>query len=152
MTFDHRWILIVITVSGIPFTSCKERETNHESGEQPAATVVHQEEKNQDQPTIITLSENARKRIDVQTAPINQKDANGTKQSVLPFAALFYAPDGDTWTFTNTQPLTYMRQRVKVARIVGDDVYLTQGPAPGTQVVTIGAALLYGAETDFEED
>jgi len=152
MTFDHRWIATVIAVSCIPFASCRKIEADTENGEQAAATVVHQEKKNQDQPAVITLTEDARRRIDVQTAPINQTDVNGTKQSVLPFAALFYAPDGDTWTFINTQPLTYVRQRIKVDRIVGDNVMLSQGPAPGTQAVIVGAPLLYGSETEFEED
>jgi hypothetical protein len=44
-----------------------------------------------------------------------------------------------------------VRQRVKVDRIVGDNVFLSQGPAPGTQVVTVGASLLYGSETEFED-
>ncbi len=93
-----------------------------------------------------------RKRIDIQTAPVQQTDINGTMQTALPFAALFYSPDGETWTYINTQPLTYVRQRIKVDRIVGDKVILAQGPAPGTQVVTVGASLLNGAETEFEED
>jgi hypothetical protein len=151
MKFDHRWIETVIAISCLPFASCKKIEADAENGEQSAATVVHQEDKNPDQPTIITLTEEARKRIDVQTAPLHETDVNGTKQSVLPFSALFYAPDGETWIYINTQLLTYVRQRVKVDRIVGDNVFLSQGPAAGTQVVTVGASLLYGSETEFED-
>jgi hypothetical protein len=152
MKFDQRWILTVVAIGCLPLASCRKMEAETEEAEQSAATVVHQEDKNPDQPTIITLTEDARKRIDIQTAPVQQADVNGTMQTVLPFAAIFYSPDGETWTYINSQPLTYVRQRIKVDRIVNDNVIMANGPAPGTQVVTIGASLLYGSETDFEED
>jgi hypothetical protein len=150
--FHQRWIFIAVAVGCMSLVSCRKMEAEKEKSEQTAATVVHQEEKNPDQPAIITLTDDARRRIDVQTAPIQQIDVDGAKQTVLPFAALFYAPDGATWTFINTQPLTYVRQRIKVERIVGNNVVLAQGPAPGTQAVTVGAPLLYGSETEFEEE
>jgi len=42
--------------------------------------------------------------------------------------------------------LTYQRQRIGVERIVGDLAVLSEGPAVGTPIVTVGAAMLYGAE------
>jgi hypothetical protein len=35
---------------------------------------------------------------------------------------------------------------VKVERVLGDRAVLSEGPAVGTSVVTVGAALLYGCE------
>jgi hypothetical protein len=42
--------------------------------------------------------------------------------------------------------LTFVPQEVVIARIDGDTAILTSGPAPGTEVVTVGAAELLGAE------
>jgi hypothetical protein len=42
--------------------------------------------------------------------------------------------------------LTFERQRIGIERIVGDLAVLSEGPPVGTPVVTVGAALLYGAE------
>ena len=152
MTFHQRWILAVSVLACLPHASCRKMEVEQEAAEHTAATVVHQEEKHPDQPARITLTEDARKRIDVQTTPIQEIDVNGAKQKVLPFSALFYAPNGDTWTFTNTEPLTYVRERISVDRIDGDKAFLAKGPAAGTQVVTVGASLLYGSENEFEEE
>jgi hypothetical protein len=40
----------------------------------------------------------------------------------------------------------FERQPVKVERVVGELAVLSAGPAVGTPVVTVGAALLFGAE------
>jgi hypothetical protein len=42
--------------------------------------------------------------------------------------------------------LTFLRAHVVVDRIEGDLVMLSGGLAPGTEVVTVGAAEVYGAE------
>jgi hypothetical protein len=65
-------------------------------------------------------------------------------------AALVYDDSGDIWVYTVTRPLTYMRQRVAVARIEGDLAVLESGPAPGTAVVTVGVAELLGSEYGVE--
>jgi len=70
----------------------------------------------------------------------------------MPYAALLYDTEGETWIFANTKPLTYERQQIKVDRIDGDKAVLAEGPAVGTLVVTTGAAELFGAETEFEEE
>ena len=42
-----------------------------------------------------------------------------------------------------------MRAEVKVDRIDGDRVLLSEGPPAGTKVVTVGAAEVYGAELEI---
>src|SRR4051794_2681069 len=152
MKSNHRWILGLLVAACLPLAACKKMQEADEEGEQTAAKVVHQEEQHPDQPTRITLSEEAQKRIDVQTAAIEDTNVQGAKQKVMPFAALLYDPEGLTWTFTSTEPLTYVRQKITVDRIEGDKAILAQGPAAGTQVVTVGAAELYGSEKEFEEE
>ena len=62
------------------------------------------------------------------------------------FAALLYDADGRSWAYTNPTPLTFVREPVTVDRVDGDRAYLRSGPAPGTAVVTVGAAELLGVE------
>jgi ABC-type oligopeptide transport system substrate-binding subunit len=153
MKFDNRWTLALLLLACLPLASCKKMEaTADEEGDNKPATVVHQEEKYPDQPAIVTLTEDAEKRIDLQTAAIQDVDVNGAKQKVMPYSALLYDTKGETWTFTNAEPLTYVRQKIKVDRIEGDKAILAQGPAAGTKVVTVGAAELFGSEEGIEED
>ena len=56
---------------------------------------------------------------------------------------------GETWTFTNPEPLVFVRAKVVVKGIEGDRVLLSDGPAAGTAVVTVGATELMGAEHKY---
>jgi hypothetical protein len=91
----------------------------------------------------ITLTPKAAQRLDVQIGKV-RLDASGRK--VVPYAAVVYDKDGSTWVYTNPQPLTFIRQAIKVEFIVGDDAVLKEGPDVGMQVATTGAPQLYGAE------
>jgi len=97
----------------------------------------------------ITLSAEAARRIDVQTAPATAE--NGS--TVIPYAAVLYDPDGKTWTYTSSEPLVFIRKDITVDRIEADRAILTKGLAPGTAVVTVGADELWGVEYGgIEED
>ncbi len=91
----------------------------------------------------VTLTEEGVGRLGLQTVPVTE--AAGVK--TIPYSALIYMPDGTTWTYTEQAPLSFVRQPVTVTRIEGPQVRLSQGPAAGTKVVSVGAAELYGAET-----
>lgn len=95
----------------------------------------------------ITLTDSAVKRLAVETAPVRRASAKGgAVRSVIPYAGLIYAPDGSTWTYTNPEPLLYIRVPITVANIDGDRVFLRSGPKAGTPVVIAGAAELVGIE------
>ena len=72
---------------------------------------------------------------------------SNTPKKVVPYSAILYDLTGDTWVYTNPEPSVFVRERVNIERIDKDLAVLTSGPAAGTQVVTIGAAELYGAES-----
>jgi hypothetical protein len=57
-----------------------------------------------------------------------------------------YDGGGASWAYVRVAPRTYLREPVTITRVVGDRATLTTGPPTGTQVVTVGAALLVGAE------
>lgn len=70
-----------------------------------------------------------------------------TAQAVIPYSAVIYGLHGETWAYTNPEPLTYVRQPITVEYIEGGQAFLSDGPPAGTSIVTVGAQLLYGAET-----
>ncbi len=65
---------------------------------------------------------------------------------VVPYAAVMYGVHGETWVYTNPEPLVYIRDLITIDYIEGDLAVLLEGPPVGTEVVTIGGAELFGAE------
>jgi hypothetical protein len=90
----------------------------------------------------VILDAEGAERIGLKTAPIRQ-NGEGT---VIPFGAVIYDADGETFTYTVPEPLTYVRQSIIIDDVVGDSVMLSDGPPAGTEVVTVGAAEIYGSE------
>src|SRR5438552_1001743 len=86
------------------------------------------------------LAVNQRMRVELQLAGAEDS------QKVVPYGALYYDARGAAWVYVSKEPLAFERQSVQVDRVVGNVAVLTEGPALGTSVVTVGAALLYGAE------
>ena len=89
----------------------------------------------------------AAQRVGLQTAPIRQ---NG-QETVVPYDAVIYTPDGSEYTYTAPKPLTYVRQEIEIKRVDGDSVVLSDGPPVGTEVVTVGVDEVYGTEFEVEE-
>ena len=65
---------------------------------------------------------------------------------VIPYSALVYEINGDTWVYTSPEPRVFVRGKVVVDYIDGDRAMLREGPPAGTQIVSVGATELYGAE------
>ena len=80
--------------------------------------------------------------VDLQTATAQPLGADVG----VPYAALIYDGQGSAWVYTAAKPLTFIRVPVTVAEIDGQQVRLSAGLEPGTQVVTVGATEVYGAE------
>ena len=86
------------------------------------------------------LSLNERTRVELELA------GSDAKQKVVPYSAVYYDSKGVAWVYVNPKPLTFERRRIVVERVEGDVAALSDGPPVGTQVVSVGAALLYGTE------
>jgi hypothetical protein len=93
----------------------------------------------------VVLEARAVERIGLQTTQVVEEAG----RTVIPYGAIMYDTKGDTWTFTNPQPLTFVRHKVVVENIEGDRVTLSEGPPAGTTVVTVGATELMGAEHKY---
>ncbi len=94
----------------------------------------------------VILSQKAAERLDIQTAEVRDEQNGATLRRVIPYAAVIYHSDGSTWTYTNPEPLVYVRHHISVEAIRGDIAVLTDGPPAKTAVVAVGAAELYGTE------
>jgi hypothetical protein len=97
----------------------------------------------------VTLTPEAAKRLDVQTATARSDG----ERTMIPYSAVLYDPDGQTWTYTSPKRLVFVREDIRVDRIDGDSAILAAGPSAGTTVVTVGADELWGVEYGgIEED
>lgn len=92
----------------------------------------------------VALTEKASERLKMETAPVTV--AQGDLLTV-PYAALIYDTNGETWVYQQTGPLSYKRVGVEVDYIEGDTVYLTAAPDEGTLVAVASVAELYGTDT-----
>jgi hypothetical protein len=128
---------------GFALTSCNEVEPAPASSYHPAELSSSGPQGVRE----VTLTEDAARRIGLQTSRVT---ANGP-DLVVPYAALIYDKQGETWVYTVSKPLTYLRVSVAVKGEVDEDTMaLSAGPPAGTEVVTRGAAEVYGAELEMD--
>lgn len=90
----------------------------------------------------VVLTPHAAERLGIETSPVR----TAAKGTAVPYAALIYDPQGDTWVYTSPERLVFVRAPIEVDRIEGEVAYLSEGPASGTEVVAVGGAELYGVE------
>jgi hypothetical protein len=64
----------------------------------------------------------------------------------VPAAAVLYDMQGGTWVYVRTAPTVFVRNRVDVRYVAGGLAVLGRGLAAGAEVVTAGAAELFGTE------
>lgn len=94
---------------------------------------------------LMTLTAEAAQRLDIQTLEVADAPA-GRTGTVVPYSALLYDLNGDTWVYSNPKDLDFVRVAVTVDRIEGDAAFLSAGPPVGTKVVTVGVSEFHGVE------
>jgi uncharacterized protein YcfL len=95
----------------------------------------------------VTLTEKAAERTGIETAAVEDGSA-GTL--AVPYSAIWYDAKGGSFVYVVTAPLSYVRAPITVEGVEGDQAILSAGPEAGTEIVTQGAAELYGAETGLK--
>jgi hypothetical protein len=95
----------------------------------------------------LTLTDRAVERLAIETHPVEEMQMNGAKAMTVPYAAIIYGLNGETWVYTQTAVGTYVREAITVDYIQDGMVVLIDGPPMGTEVVTVGVAELYGTDT-----
>lgn len=105
----------------------------------------------------VVLLPRAAERLGIETAPVgagspaavrlaSDAGTGAAARTVVPYSAVLYDTQGAAWVYTNPEPLVFVRARVRVGSINGDQAVLTDGPPAGTIIVTVGGAELLAAE------
>ncbi len=139
MRYRIPWIVAIAMVLPLLLTACGGSSSSSEEASGPATVELIEGT----DISRITLTARAVERLDIQTAAVRGSAA----AKVIPYAAVLYSPNGETWAYVSSEPRTFMRQAIVVDRIVGDKAFLSKGPASGAKVATVGVAELYGAES-----
>jgi multidrug efflux pump subunit AcrA (membrane-fusion protein) len=143
MRHGRRWIAGLLIISGLVLSGCASVGEKEETLKDPATL----EPIEGSDVSLVRLTEEAAVRLDIEVHPVLDAGTGTT----IPYAAVFYTATGDTWTYTNPEPLAFVRVPIVVDHIRGDRVFLSDGPPSGVSVVTQGSAELYGTETGVEE-
>ena len=130
----RRWWIVLVLVASFGLSACR----------QGPAVPEGAVEGTTGNPRQVTVSEEAAERLGIETTEVKQGKAGRT---AVPYAAVLYDAEGETWVYTNPEPLVFVRTQITVNRIDGDVADLLDGPPSGTLVVTVGLAELFGAET-----
>lgn len=136
--FVRRWLIVCVVAAAVPLAACAP-DSAEPAAEDPATV----EEIPGSELSRITLSAKAVERLGIETEPV----AEGGSQLTLPYAAVLYDSEGRTWAYATPDENVFVRHEIVVDRVDGDVVFVAEGPPAGTEVVTTGAAELFGTET-----
>jgi hypothetical protein len=143
MKLNFKILLLIVIFLAIPLSACAPAATPEEETKPVTLEPITGTDLNR-----LTLTAEASKRLDIQTAEVGEADG----KMVVPYASILYEANGNTWVYVNVSPLVYVRQAIVIDSINGDEAILSKGPDSGSTVVTVGAAELYGSESEFEEE
>jgi hypothetical protein len=136
--------LSALAALALPLGGCAKVQGEEAEGEK-AATVEKIAETGLNR---VRLQEQAAKRLGIESGTVDDLDG---RLEVVPYSAVIYDAEGQSWVFTNPEALAYVKQRITIDRIDGDRAILTEGPPTGTAVVIQGAAELFGVEDGIGE-
>jgi hypothetical protein len=142
------WVAALLLLAVLPLAACG-GEDEAAAADEPATVELVE---GSDDLYEITLTAEAAERVDLQTAVVRTEGEGADERTIVPYAAIVYEIDGETWVYTSPEDLKFVRERVVVEEIDGDRAVLTEGPAAGTEVVTVAVAELFGAEHGIGAD
>ena len=90
----------------------------------------------------VRLTAKAAERLGIETMEV----WTNSDQLTVPSSALWLDTKGQFWVYTNPQPLVYLRHAVTIVDDNGEFALLSEGPAEGTTIVSVGVSELYGTE------
>lgn len=147
MRHSNRWMVVILVIACLQFAACA-----GSTGEEEVVKPAKVEQIAGKDVSRVILTAKAAQRLGIETTQIQNTQVSGTTQMVVPYSAVIYDLHGNTWVYTNPNPLTYVRESIRVDRINGNLAVLSSGPPVGTVVVTVGAPELYGTEFGMGED
>lgn len=141
MQRKQSWLIWLLCLMALALVGCGSEPTAYQKVE-PYELI-----KGEDGINTVILTEKAAARLEMASTTVTEETFDGEARLVVPYHALIYDNTGGTWVYTNPEALTYKRAEVVVDLIEGEKVYLTDGPAVGTQVAIASVAELYGTDT-----
>lgn len=91
----------------------------------------------------VTLTSKAAERLGIE---IDEVRIDPAGRKIVPYSAVFYDLKGNTWVYVSIDPLAFVRAAVRIETIKNENVYLSDGPSPGTKVLAAGVPQVFGAE------
>jgi hypothetical protein len=143
MAGSSRSLALALVAGALALGGC----TQVEEFESKSAPTSVKPLKGQEDIQQVTFTADAARRAGVRTAAVR---SSGLETSI-PYAALIYNEEGNTYTYVSRKPLVFVRTRIGVDHIANGRVVLRRGPPIGARVVTTGAAEVYSAEFGVEE-
>ncbi len=144
MQRNRRWLVVAgLLAAGLQLSACTQQTAEADGASNEPAKV---EQLAGSDVSRLTLTARAVQRLGIKTAPVRQATVEGRARTVVPYGAVLYDATGTTWVYVIREPRSYLRERIAVDDIEDDQAVLTDGPAAGTAVVSVGAAELYGTE------
>jgi hypothetical protein len=134
MKHINRWMLVMVVFAGLLLSACGAKTAAPEKVVPSKLEPIEGTDLSK-----VILTEKAAERIGVETV-----SASGT---TVPYTAVIYDIEGNTWIYTNPEPLTFVRQQIVIDRIEGDTAFLTESLPGELNVVTMGVIEIYGTET-----
>jgi hypothetical protein len=91
---------------------------------------------------LVTLTDAAAERLHIETTDV----VAAGKRLMVPSEAVLVDTSGAWWVFTSPERHHFVREEIQVLRQRDGKAFLASGPEPGTKVVIVGVAQLYGVE------
>ena len=144
MQHFNRWIIAVLVITSLHFGGCQSQDGTHHTIHPAKVEQIEGSDLCR-----VILTEKAMERIGLEISAVRQELVKHSKtrmRDVVPYSAIIYDPQGQTWVYTNPQPRTFIRHKISVDFIMDDMVILVDGPPVGTPIASVGVAELYGTE------
>jgi hypothetical protein len=138
MRRSHRWVVVLPFFAFLALTACRDVTTEEETGYEPATVEPIEGQ----EIARVILTEDAARRIRLDTSAV----AGSGDRLTVPDSAIWVDVNGDEWVYTSPEPLVFVRAGVVVTRYDDGTAHLSKGPAPGTNVVSVGVPELIGSE------
>jgi hypothetical protein len=129
-----RSILVLLVFAGLLLSACGPSTATSEKVSPSKLEAIEGSDLQR-----VILTEKAAERIGVETVSVNGVE--------VPYAAVIYDIEGNTWIYTMPEPLTFVREPIVIDHIEGDTAVLSEGLSSDFNVVTVGVAEIYGTET-----
>ena len=134
MKHINRWLVIMLVLVTLGLSACGPKSTTAEKISPSKLEPIEGTDLSR-----VILTEKAAERLGIETVL-----ASGNS---VPYAAVIYDIEGNTWIYTNPAPLTYVREPIVIDFIEGDQAVLSEGLGSEMNIVTVGVSELYGTET-----